>query len=202
MKYKVWSLQERATERQRVNLVGKTTKTIIVVIVFGFMLPLAIILPIVSEHDTKATDLVGIRDYKAGRYDAAILELKSHLNTHPFVANHNLMAEKSDYAQHYLGLALLKQHRYTEAVSVFRVYSQYAAGNEKNYLLGKALFCNGSKAEARTKLQGAVDEEMQQSFKTRDYHLINSAQAMIKEMDQTPSKSSRPNAVTPLLTLE
>ena len=181
---------------------GKTTKIIIGVIVFGFVLPLAIIMSFVSAHDKKATDLAGIRDYKAGRYDAAIPELKSYLKMHPFVANHDSMAEKPDYAQHYLGLALLKQHRYAEAVSVFRAYSQYAAGNEKNYLLGKALFCNGSKAEARSKLQGAVDEEMQQSFKTRDYHLINSAQAMIKEMDQTPSKSSRPNAVTPLLTLE
>ena len=97
------------------------------------------------------------------------------------------MAEKPNYAQRYLGLALLKQHRYAEAVSVFRVYSQYAAGNEKNYLLGKALFCNGNKAEARVKLQGAIDEEMQQSLKTRDYHLINSAEAMIKEMDRIPS---------------
>ena len=154
---------------------------------FGFILPLAIILPLTLEHDRKATDLTGIRDYKAGRYDAAIPELETYLKTHPFAANHNLMAEKPDYAQHYLGLALLKQHRYAEAVSVFRVYSQYAAGNEKNYLLGKALFCNGNKMEARTKLQSAVDEEMQQPFKTRDYHLINSAEATIKEIDQTPS---------------
>ena len=166
---------------------GNTSKIIIAVIVLGFILPLAIILPLVSEHDKKATDLAGIRDYKAGRYAAAIPELKSYLKIHPFVANHNLMAEKPNYAQRYLGLALLKQHRYAEAVSVFRVYSQYAAGNEKNYLLGKALFCNGNKAEARVKLQGAIDEEMQQSLKTRDYHLINSAEAMIKEMDRIPS---------------
>ena len=176
---------------------GTTTKIIIGVIVFGFVLPLAIIMSFVSAHDKRATDLAGIRDYNAGRYDAAIPELRSYLKTHPYVERHTAMPEKVDFAQKYLGLALLKQHHYAEAVSVLRVYSQYEPGSGTHYLLGKALFYNGDKAEARAKFKEAVNEELQESLKTRDYHLIDSAEAMIKEIDQTPPRPSQPNAPVP-----
>ncbi len=162
----------------------KSTKIIVGVILFGVILPIAIILPAVNQQEKRATDLVGIRDYKAGHYDAAIRELTAYSKAHPLSAEHGLFAEKPQYAQHYLGLALLKQHRYNEAVSVFRVYAQYAASDEKYYLLGTALFYSGNKREARTEFRKTIDDEMQEPSRGRDERLITSSEEWIAKIDQ------------------
>ena len=92
---------------------------------------------------------------------------------------------KSDYAEKYLGLALMKQHRYVEAVNAFRVYAHCSGGNEGNYLLGVALFRNGNKTEARAKFHDVVDSEMSKGLSTRDEHLVTLSEGMIDKVDKS-----------------
>ncbi len=85
-----------------VILMEKSTKIVIGVIVFGFVLPCATILRYVDEQQTRAEDLAGIRDYKAGHSGAAIPELSVYLKAYPLAAEHSQMPGKSPYAQYYL----------------------------------------------------------------------------------------------------
>ena len=91
----------------------------------------------------------------------------------------------SDYAEKYLGLALLKQYRYPEAESAFRIYARCSAGNEGSYWLGVALSCEGQKLEARAKFQEVIDNEMGQGMTTRDEALVNACQRRLDEMNHS-----------------
>ena len=163
----------------------RSTKIVIGVIMLGIVLPCVIIFPLVSQQEKKAQDLAGIRDYKAGRYDAAIQDLSGYLKVHPDTADQGSVADSPQYAQYYLGLALLKQRRYAEAVDVFRTYAQYSAGNEGNYLLGVALFRNGDKTEARVKFEEVIHGEISKSASTHEEHLVTLSEKMIDKVDHS-----------------
>ena len=166
-------------------MMERSTKIIIGVIVLGVILPLAIILPLTSRQNNRDQDLAGIHDYNAGRYDAAIRELSVYSKAHPLTADHGLFGGKSNYAQYYLGLALLKQHRNAEAVNVFRVYARYWDSREGNYLLGVALMRNGSKVEARATFQQLIHSEMGEGMSTRNEALVNLSEKMVDRIDHS-----------------
>ena len=168
----------------------KINKILLGIVVFGVVLPIAIIMPLTSRQDHDDQNIAGIRDYKAGRYDVAIRELNVYLKVHPLVfKNYVHFDGTSDYAEKYLGLALMKQHRYKEAVDAFRIYAHCSGGNEGNYLLGIALFRNGNKIEARAKFQEVVKSEMGNGMSTRNETLVTYSEKMIDQIDR-PKQSN------------
>lgn len=162
----------------------KSTKIVLGIIVFGGILPAAIILPWASHSDYEAQNIAGIRDYKAGHYDVAIQELNVYLKVYPLVLREHIHTQgKSDYAEHYLGLALMKQHRYLEAGDAFRIYAHCSDGADGNYMQGEALLDNGNKAEARTAFELAI-----QNDESRYRNLTWKSQQMIAKIDQSNTK--------------
>ena len=116
----------------------------------------------------------------------AIRGLNAYLKTHPLIfRDHMHLTGTSDYAEKYLGLALMKQHRYVEAANAFRVYAHCSDGSEGNYLLGVALFRSGNKTEARAKFEEVIHREMAQSMRGRDEHLITMCEKMRDKVDQS-----------------
>jgi len=164
----------------------KINKILLGIVVFGVVLPIAIIMPLTSRQEHDDQNIAGIRDYKAGRYDVAIEELNAYLKVHPLVfKNYVHFDGTSDYAEKDLGLALLKQHRYPEAESAFRIYARCSAGDEGSYWLGVALFRDGNKTEARAKFQVVINNEMGQGMSTRDEALVNACYKRLNEMDHS-----------------
>jgi len=161
----------------------KSNKIALGIFVFGVVLPAAIILPLTTHKSYEDQNIAGIRDYKAGRYDVAIEELNAYLKVHPLVLKEPFGT--SDYAEKDLGLALMKQHRYPEAESAFRIYSRCSAGDEGSYWLGVALFRDGNKTEARAKFQVVINNEMGQGMSTRDEALVNACYKRLNEMDHS-----------------
>lgn len=167
-----------------VEYMEKINKILLGIVVFGVVLPIAIIMPLTSRQDHDDQNIAGIRDYKAGHYDVAIQELNGYLKIHPLVfKNYFHFYGTSNYAEKYLGLALMKQHRYREAIDAFRIYAHCSGGNEGNYLMGLALFRNGNKAEARAKFQEVVDSEMGNGMSTRNEALVTYSEKMLDQID-------------------
>ena len=160
----------------------KSLKIALRILVFGVILPAAIILPLTTRQRRQEQNIAGIRDFKAGHYDVAIQELNAYLNAHPLLPEQPFGT--SDYAEEYLGLALLKQRHYPEAESAFRIYARCSAGNEGGYWLGVALSRDGKKTEARAKFQEVISNEMGQGAGTRDEALVNACQERLDEMDR------------------
>lgn len=168
----------------------RTTKVILGIIIFGAIVPTAIILPLTSRQEHEAQHIAGIRDYKAGRYDLAIRELDVYLKSHPLVLRKHmgLMADTPDYAEKYLGFALMKQKRYAEAADAFRIYAHCSDAETGNYLLGNALLKAGKNTEAKKAFQQVIEEQQQNASSRKSYHLSDLSRDKIKEIDQLNGK--------------
>ena len=135
--------------------------------------------------DDGLQNIAGIRDYKAGHYNAAIQELSIYLKAHPTTPLGGFkMRTTSDDAQYFLAQALRKKHRYAEAEDAFRVYARCSAEEEGDYMLGKTLLEDNKPVEARAAFQKVIDTDQMQDKHGHSWHLVDLSKAELAKMNQ------------------
>lgn len=139
----------------------------------------------VHRSDGVNQNIVGIRDYKAGRYAVATQELSVYLKAHPPTPLGGFkMRTTTDDAQFYLGEALRKQHRYAEAEDAFRVYSRCSAEEAGDYMLGETLLEDNKPVDARAVFQQVIDTDRMQDKHSHSWRLVDLSQAEIAKINQ------------------
>ena len=92
-------------------------------------------------------------------------------------------ARRRDSEQRKIGIDLITQKRYAEAVDFFRNYSEHSDSKEWVYLLGLALLESGNSAEARIAFEQATYCEPGTEISKREQIYVDTSQKKINQID-------------------